>query len=181
MSAPSHPIARSALGLGIASLLPFFFLASAAVLDPAYRVAVHMPLVAYGAVILAFAGALHWGIALMLPAASTGQRLLAMGWSAVPALLAWLAVMLPVGIDLAVLIAAFWVHFAFDYQLARQQPLPPWYLPLRIVLTVGATLSLVAALAVGTGREPSAVHPFMTGTEGHSCPARGNGPPRISI
>lgn len=181
MATRSHPLVSSALWLGIAGLLPFFFLASTALLEPALRVAVHMPLVAYGAVILAFVGALHWGIALVLPTATDRQRIFLMLWSVVPALLAWAAVLLPVGLDLALLIAAFWIHFAFDYQLAQQQPIPRWYLPLRIILTVGATLSLVAALAVGTGREVVPQHPFLTGTEGQTCPAQGSGPPRIAI
>ena len=171
MSARTQPLVTSALWLGIAGLLPFFFLAGAALIDPRLRLAVHMPLVAYGAVILAFVGALHWGIAMMLPNASNGQRIFLMAWSVVPALLAWAAVLLPAGSDLALLIAAFWVHFAFDYQLALQQPVPRWYLPLRIILTLGATLSLAAALAVGTGREPASPHPFFTDTEAPSCPA----------
>lgn len=171
MSEHSLSLIHAARWLGIAGLLPFVFLSSIALLEPQYRVMVHMPLVAYGAIVLAFVGALHWGIAMMLPAAPDRQRSLLMVWSAVPALLAWAAVLLPVGVDLALLIAAFWVHFAFDYQLALRQSLPAWYLPLRIVLTLGATLSLLAALVVGTGHEPSFIHPFLTGSETEGCPA----------
>ena len=167
--------------LGVAGLFPFLALGGIALLEPAYRVAVHMPLVAYGAVILAFVGALHWGIGMTLPAAGAGQRKLALAWSGAPALVAWLAIMLPVGLDLAVLIATFWVHFAFDYHLARQLPLPPWYLPLRVALTVGATAALALALSVGTGREAAPHHPFMTGDESATCPAQDDRPPGLAI
>lgn len=171
MSEPSHPLVRSALWLGIAGLLPCFFLAALAGLAPQWRVVVHMPLVAYGAVILAFVGALHWGIALMLSGASDRQRSFLMAWSAVPVGLAWAAVLLPVGIDLALLVAAFWVHFAFDYQLSRNQPLPYWYLPLRLVLTLGITAALLAGLVFATGQAPTGDAPFLTGTEAPTCPA----------
>ena len=94
--------------LGVAGLFPSSPWAVSPCSNRPIRVAVHMPLVAYGAVILAFVGALHWGIGMTLPAAGAGQRKLALAWSGAPALVAWLAIMLPVGLDLAVLIATFW-------------------------------------------------------------------------
>jgi hypothetical protein len=71
-------------------LLPFVALSGGSVLmDGAHAALFHFPLVAYGAVILSFVGALHWGIALSHPAASLRDRKVMIGWSVV-ARSAWL-------------------------------------------------------------------------------------------
>ena len=52
-------------------------------------------LLAYGAVILSFVGALHWGFAMALGGLSDRERTHRFVWSVVPSLLAWPAVLLP--------------------------------------------------------------------------------------
>lgn len=67
------------------------------------------------------------------------------GWSVVPALVAWVALLLPVALAVAILIAGLWLHYAQDRRLARLISLPAWYLPLRLALTSAANLALVLA------------------------------------
>jgi hypothetical protein len=134
---------RSVAWLGYGGLLPFVALALACVLDDAapWRFA----LLSYGALILSFVGALHWGIALGASALSERQRNACFIWSTVPALLAWVTFFLAPGAASALLAAGFGAHYLQDRQLARHAGLPAWYLPLRLRLTAVASLSLLAA------------------------------------
>jgi len=65
--------------------------------------------------------------------------------SVVPALLAWVALLLPPGWAVAILLAGLWGHYTQDRRLARSWVLPDWYLPLRLALTSTASLALVLA------------------------------------
>lgn len=134
---------RSVAWLGYGGLLPFVALALACVLDGA--VPWRFALLSYGALILAFVGALHWGVALSANALSERQRNACFIWSIVPALLAWATFFMAPGVASALLAAGFGAHYLQDRQLARHAGLPPWYLPLRLRLTVVACLSLLAA------------------------------------
>ena len=49
------------------------------------------------------------------------------------------------------LIAGFWAQYWQDLRLARLLPLPAWYLPLRLQLTVVACLSLATLYLLGQG------------------------------
>ena len=70
MGADLIPAGTARLLVG-GGLLPFATLSGGSVvMDGAHAALFHYPLVAYGAVILSFVGALHWGIALSHPAAS---------------------------------------------------------------------------------------------------------------
>ncbi|MFC7474774.1 DUF3429 domain-containing protein [Dankookia sp. GCM10030260] len=68
-----QPLPRPTLWLGLAGLLPFLGTALLAwTAPPDWRgVALHA-LAAYGAVILSFLGAVHWGLALRAPPAEAG-------------------------------------------------------------------------------------------------------------
>jgi len=159
---PAPPPAQTpaaALWLGIAGLLPFVLLAAWRIHDPQGPGIVHIALVAYGAVILTFVGALHWGFAMLLPRTSRKEQWLLMGWSTLPALAAWSAMIVPANVDLGLLIAVFWLHYAFDMTVARRRHLPAWYLPLRTLLTLGATLSLLAVLVFANIPGPSRLLP----------------------
>ncbi len=145
MSSPSRAPAHIAW-LGYGGLVPFVATALGALLDPAHRLFWQLALLAYGAVILSFVGALHWALAMQeedTPAARASFV-----WSVVPALAGWVALLLPMllvqGRVLAalVLIAAFGVHYWQDKRLARRRALPAWYLPLRLQLSSVACLCL---------------------------------------
>ncbi len=140
----SRPVAVTWLGYG--GLLPFALTALGVLLDAPHRLFWQQALLAYGAVILSFVGALHWGFAMAEhdPVDARGR----FAWSVVPALAGWVALLLPMvwaqGYALAavVLIAAFVAHYIQDRQLARQRTLLDWYLPLRLRLSSMACLCL---------------------------------------
>lgn len=131
--------------LGYGGLLPFIGLPLLAALDPHHQPLWRDALVAYGAVILSFVGALHWGFAMQLPELDAAQRRNRFIWSTVPALLAWPAVLLEIQLAAPLLVAGFIAHYLQDRRLARASTLPGWYLPLRLRLTTVACLSLILA------------------------------------
>ena len=135
---------RSVAWLGYGGLVPFVGLALAAVTGLAQPLPAAYALLAYGAVILSFVGALHWAFAMLLPSPSTDERDGMFIWSTVPALAGWLALMLPTGAGALVVAAGLVTHFVRDRRLARSHALPAWYLPLRLRLTVVASICLVA-------------------------------------
>ena len=138
-----------ALVLGLAGLIPF--IASAAALwlgDSVWRFDSGTALIAYGAVILSFLGGIRWGVEItqrpQRPA--TGALL----FSVLPSLLAWGALLVQslINLPLAVvtLIVGFVLQFLSDRRAARSNILPLWFGKLRLILSVGATLSLLAGL-----------------------------------
>jgi len=139
--------------LGYAGALPFVATALAARADPAHASLWAFALLAYGAVIVSFVGALHWGVAMSASGLDGGfaqRRSVLYAWSVVPCLLAW-AALLTHAVFLggtvwaaALLVLAFVAHYRFDRPLARAMRLPAWYLPLRLRLTLVACLSLLS-------------------------------------
>jgi hypothetical protein len=65
-------------------------------------------------------------------------------WSVVPSRLGWLALMMVPKAGAMLLIAGLLAHYRQDVRLARVIALPNWFLPLRLRLT------LVASLCVAT-------------------------------
>lgn len=138
---PQRPAVVTWLGYG--GLLPFLALATACVAWPAGRAQWWTPaLIGYGAVILSFVGALHWGFAMTAQDMPPNERRNSFVWSVVPALMAWPALLLPAPWAVALLIAGFVAHLARDLQLRERTTLAPWYLRLRLQLTTVACLCL---------------------------------------
>jgi len=130
--------------LGYGGLLPFVGTALAVFVDPHHADLWSDALMAYGAVILSFVGALHWGFAMNLPSLDAGRRRACFIWSTVPALMAWPATLL-VPLDAGLLlVTGFLLHYWQDRRLAARARLPGWYLPMRLRLTVVACASLLA-------------------------------------
>lgn len=132
--------------LGLAGLLPFLAGAIAlGVVDaPGLRAWAGTALVAYGALIATFLGGIHWGLA-MRGVQSVTVRL---GWGVSPSLLAWVALLLPVGPGLWLLAALLAACYAVDRTLYASAGLSAW-LGLRLQLTSVATLCcLVGAWVV---------------------------------
>jgi len=126
--------------LGYGGLLPFAGLAIAGgMLGPGSAT---QAMRAYGAVILSFVGALHWGFALTVSGLDPSQRSRLFIWSVVPALLAWLCLLLPPLAASLALIAGFLVHYGWDRRLSFLAQLPAWYLRLRLQLTTMACVCL---------------------------------------
>ncbi|WP_209443450.1 DUF3429 domain-containing protein [Falsiroseomonas frigidaquae] len=136
---PGLPI--PALWLGLAGLLPFLAMAGATAAGLPWG---GRALAAYGATILAFLGAVHWGLALAAPAPGPGRFVLGV----VPQLVGWVALLLPLRPGLALLAVAIVATAAAETLAARAGLVPMAYLRLRWVLSVGAAGCLaVAALA----------------------------------
>lgn len=139
---------RTAQWLGYGGLIPFLVLAPVSLLDAHHSLTWSDALYAYGAVILSFVCALHWGFAMALPSLDDTRRVRTMLWSVVPSLIAWPALLLVPVEATVLLVAGFVLHYAQDRRLARHAELPAWYLPLRLRLTTVACLSLIVGAFV---------------------------------
>jgi len=147
--ASADPVPRAAAWLGYGGLVPFVVLAVATFADRQRAPFWSDALFAYGAVILSFVGALHWGFAMTLAGLSSGQRDARFAWSVVPPLLAWPALLLPALPASLLLVAGFSAHYWQDRRLAGMAELPAWYLPLRLRLSSVACLCLAAGGLAG--------------------------------
>lgn len=140
---------RTVAALGYGGLIPFLVFAAAAGQEDMHADLWRAALFSYGAVVLSFVGALHWGFAMTAPGLDAHQRNQLYLWSVAPALLAWPALLVYVRPAMVLLLAGFAAQYAQDLRLARgpgvPRFLPAWYLPLRLRLTVVAG----ACLAVG--------------------------------
>jgi hypothetical protein len=149
MSAPTRPepsLPPGASVLGYGGLVPFVVaVLGIALLDGELRALAARALLAYGAVILSFLGAVHWGLLLERPVPDAPNRLLA---GLLPALAGWVALLLPVRYGLALLVVAFGAFWLYEHRVLGARLLPEPYLGLRRNLTLGVcallTLGLVA-------------------------------------
>lgn len=145
MNTTDRSIPRPALWLGIGGLIPFVGMAALILADMGNAVRWSYVLLNYGAVIVSFVGALHWGFAVLWPRQDQRLRTRLLVWSVVPALGAWVALLLPTALGLPLLATLLAVHCAFDLALRRHGVLPEWYPRLRTALTLGAIISLLVA------------------------------------
>lgn len=130
--------------LGPAGLIPFVALAIAIWAGwPAAGPA----LAAYGATILAFLGAVHWGLALRAAPAEHGAAWARCGLGVLPALVAWVALLLPIDAGLLLLALAIPVVAVVETVASRAGWVPRDYLRLRYLLSIGASLSMLAGWA----------------------------------
>jgi hypothetical protein len=145
-----------ALWPGLAGLIPFIAGTLALWLAPAgLGQWLWKAFIAYGAVILTFVGAIHWGIALALPHGANSDRAnpaiaFGYGWSVVPALVGWLALLvtllaMPV-VGVLLLVTGFATQLFIDARITAAHRLPAWYLALRLLLTAVVVASLLLAL-----------------------------------
>jgi hypothetical protein len=135
---------RTVAWLGYGGLIPFLVLTPASLLDHHHGAVWGDALYAYGAIILSFIGALHWGLAMGLPELTERQRSAWFTWSVVPALIAWPAVLFSPPLAAPLLVIGFIAHYLQDRRLAGQATLPQWYLPLRFRLSSAAVICLTA-------------------------------------
>lgn len=133
---------KSVAWLGYGGLLPFVGLSTLALVEPSHSMIFRAALIAYGAVILSFVGALHWAFAMTIPVMPSQLRSKSFVWSVVPALLAWTTYFFPILVGAVVLILGFIAQYYRDHKLVKQVSLPDWYLPLRLRLTIVASLSI---------------------------------------
>ena len=129
--------------LGPAGLIPF---AALAIGIWAGLPGAGTALAAYGATILAFLGAVHWGLALAAPATERGADLGRLGLGVVPSLIAWVALLLPLPAGLGLLALAILGTAAAESWAAQAGLVPRAYLGLRWLLSAGAAASLLLGL-----------------------------------
>lgn len=133
--------------LGLAGLIPFLTGALGIWFTPVgWRPFVLAALLDYAAVILAFMGAIHWGLAMRAEEDSLNAQM-QLGLSVIPPLVGWAAVSfgLPVGLSIPLFILAFIGLYLADVRAVRLGLAPIWYKPLRKPLTMVVSLSLLVA------------------------------------
>lgn len=139
------PLPRWAAALGYAGLIPFVALAAAAWLAPAaYRGQAAFALLAYGAAIASFLGAIHWGLAMRGPLALQAGPFL---WGVFPSLVAWVALLMPVSQGLVTVALLLGICLAVDRRIYPAYGLGAW-LGMRLHLSVVAALSLLSGSQV---------------------------------
>jgi hypothetical protein len=135
--------------LGYAGLVPFVGGALGIwVIPMGWRPFVLAALLDFAAVILAFMGAIHWGLAMR--AEETDEKAkLQLGLSVIPPLLGWAALAggLPMGLSLPIFLFAFIGLYLADMHAVRVGLAPQWYPALRTPLTLVVCLSLLVAWA----------------------------------
>ncbi len=145
MSIPKAPLI-----LGLAGLIPFFWGAATMIfpnlsnlgmqtLGP--RFVAPFVLLNYGTIILAFMSGVLWGFATKSDGAKAAQNY---ALSTLPALWVFFMVGNRPGSSAIYLIAGFVAVLALDWHFNKQALTPPWWLRLRVILTV----CVVACLAV---------------------------------
>lgn len=128
--------------LGYSGLIPFAGLSAVSwLLDGPQQTQVLFALLAYGATILAFLGAIHWGLALREPLAPSAGLLV---WGVAPSLLAWVALMAGGTGGLWLIAAGLWICFVVDRRVYPRFGLSN-RLGLRLALTALASLACLLA------------------------------------
>jgi hypothetical protein len=151
MTAPARPessLPSGASALGYGGLVPFVAaVLGIALLEGEPRAFAARALLAYGAVILSFLGAVHWGLLLARPASDAPRRLLA---GVLPALAGWVALLLPQRYGLALLVVSFGAFWLYEHRMLGARLLPVPYLGLRRNLTLGVcSLLALGLIALG--------------------------------
>jgi hypothetical protein len=147
--AAQPPIPPAALWLGAAGLLPFAAgTLGVWTLPPFWAGEALDAQCFYGAVILSFLGAVHWGLSIggfgtAAPAADWPR----LAWSVVPALVGWTAQLVSEVPSLVILILGFAGVLCGDLAAARRGLAPAWYPSLRRPLSAAVILLLAGSLA----------------------------------
>ena len=138
------PIDKTIDQLGYAGLLPFVGLTVLLwLVKPDLLPFVAVALTGYAAVIASFLGGIHWGIGFLHAPRAPRFHFV---WGVVPSLLAWLALSMPAYAALPLLGLTLLACYAVDRKTYPPAGLSRW-LPLRLRLTVVATLSCVLGAA----------------------------------
>ena len=137
---------RMAKILGYAGLIPFIVFSTGTWMTLPLMENAHAALMTYAAIILSFMGAIHWGLAM---SQNSSHANLQLAGSVVPALLGWLALLIPMLYGYGLLALSFVVLYVADRLAGNQGLVPSWYLPMRVKLTTVVVLCLaIAALSV---------------------------------
>jgi hypothetical protein len=150
----------SALVLCVLALGPFVGCGLGALAyHPAVAAEMLTGLIAWSALVLTFFGGLHWGLAMFGPyvvapaaVASERERHARIGLGALPPILGWVALMLPLvapyWLALALLIVVYIVALAVEHRFRARVILPARYLPIRWMITIVAVAMLTTVLTL---------------------------------
>lgn len=117
--------------------------------DHPWRDGTVLLLTVYSAIVLSFLGGIRWGLALW---SGDGDSRAEFWLAIVPALVGWLAVVIPVPLSFALLAVAFAAHGAWDALAVHRHHAPAWYGRVRMVLTAcTVALLLIAFAATSSG------------------------------
>ncbi|PPR09052.1 MAG: hypothetical protein CFH41_02829 [Alphaproteobacteria bacterium MarineAlpha11_Bin1] len=133
---------KVAVIIGFLGLAPFFSFTGLSLIQIQLPyVFAHQVLTAYGAVILSFLGGIRWGLAIITinREAIWGQ----LCFSVIPALLGWIALLLPTTAGLLLLSFAFVLTLFADIHFSAA---PYWFKALRLPLSLGAIACLLSSL-----------------------------------
>jgi hypothetical protein len=142
----STAIPGAALALGLAGLIPFVA-GAAALWAPlsGFTPALGLKLIiGYGAIILSFLGGIRWGTA--IGPYDTRRQGLEFSASVLGSLAGLAALFIPPIPALTLLIVGFLMQGLWDVTSVEAGRLPGWFGKLRMLLTAGAVISLIAAL-----------------------------------
>jgi hypothetical protein len=141
-SMPFYSPSPWARRLGYGGLAPFVGLAVGSWWLPgAQQATAEAALLAYGATIVSFIGAMHWGLTMRNASGpSTGMLM----WGVTPSLMAWVGLLLPTGPGLLLVAVVLWICFAVDRVVYPSMGLRDW-LPMRLQLTLVASLCCIAS------------------------------------
>lgn len=143
MTTSSPENARVFLILGIVGLLPFWAPVALLIFPEASLAWSIMAQKAYAAAILAFLGAVHWGLAIADRSFATTWSAI---WGVVPALAGWLALLMADTSGLIILGGALALSLLVDYLTLSGSPIARWYWRMRLPLSLGAIAAIFAML-----------------------------------
>ena len=100
----------------------------------------------YVGAIFSFLGGIQWGLAVTAESADDPQEPFALRLvvGVTPSLITFVALVMPPVYGGLLLIAGLWLLLLFEWQRRASSPLPDWYFPLRMNLTVLLSGSLAA-------------------------------------
>ncbi|KAI1882798.1 hypothetical protein AGOR_G00238630 [Albula goreensis] len=134
---------KPALYLGFSGLIPFLASPLTMAVSGFYFPDLAYAQVAYGACIVSFLGGARWGFA--LPEGSPAKPdWLNLANSVVPSLVAWVALLYRDSITAAAITVVIGLAISLHYDLALLPGYPSWFKALRTILTVVATVSIIA-------------------------------------
>jgi hypothetical protein len=141
MESEKIKISPLAFQLGIAGLIPFVVLAGLTFTGlSSYKNIIIMSLLAYGASICSFLGAIHWGLTMRDTTPNKGYLI----WGVIPSLIGWISLMIRPELGLLLITALLWICFYIDSKIYPKYTLAHW-LPMRLILTITSSVSCLIA------------------------------------
>jgi hypothetical protein len=140
LSSPS----LTARTIGYAGLIPFICLSALSVLlNGTHQSTMSFSLLAYGATIISFLGAIHWGLAMR----DEQPDRIAIIWGVIPSLLACGSLIFDTDWGLVIQFITLWICFFVDFKRYPQFGVSQW-LSMRFKLTVTAGICLAAPVLI---------------------------------